>query len=177
MEYRFIPRKMIIVSSFGIQGLWIEKVAQFFRINSLLTVIFRLLLLLMRFSALLFALIMFLFSCKKDESGQAGNEIKGSVSLYVTAKHHTWSVPGLTVFMKRNATEFPGTDTSLYEWRTVTDASGMILISELFYGKYFLYATGYDSLFGVTVHGYLPVELNSSSVENDEVYADMAVNE
>jgi hypothetical protein len=123
-------------------------------------------------------IILLLFSCKKHSTDEAGNEIiKGSVNLYVTAKHHTWAVPGLTVYMKRNATEFPGMDTTLYEWRIITDASGMILIRELFYGKYFLYAAGYDSLFGANVHGYLPIDLNSSTAQNNEAYYDMAVNE
>jgi hypothetical protein len=150
----------------------------FFRINSQPILFIRLHLLQVKTVFAIIGLAFLFVSCKKHDTNPSGNEvIKGSVSLYVTAKHHAWAVPGLTVFMKRNATTFPGTDTTLYEWRTTTDAAGMILIRELFYGKYFLYAKGYDSLFGAPVHGYLPIDLNSSSVQSNEAYYDMAVNE
>lgn len=152
--------------------------AEFFRINSLPKVFIGLTLLQVRNVLSILVVTILMGSCKKHDTNPAGNEvIKGSVSLYVTAKHHTWTVPGLSVFMKRNATEFPGTDTTLYEWRTSTDASGMILIRDLFYGKYFLYAKGYDSLFGANVQGQLPIDLSSSTVQNNEAYYDMAVSE
>jgi len=121
-----------------------------------------------------------LVSCskKQNETTPAGNVVvKGSIGLYVTTMHHTWAVPNLSVFMKKNATEWPGTDTTLYEWRAVTDASGMILIRDLFPGKYFLYAKGFDSVFGTNVIGYIPVDLNSSTVENDEAHYTIPVSE
>jgi hypothetical protein len=129
------------------------------------------------FAVLLFVLI--LASCRKDgETNQDGNPVvKGSINLFITAKHHSWNVPGLDIYLKKDATEFPGTDTSLYPWHTKADASGMVLFKELFIGKYYIYATGYDSAFGAPVTGHMPIELNSFTVTDNEANFDLQVTE
>ena len=119
-------------------------------------------------------------SCNKKQNETTPENnivVKGSISLYITAMHHTWTVSNISIFMKKNATLWPGTDTTLYGWRAVTDASGTVLIRDLFPGKYYLYAKGFDSTFGANVIGYIPVDLNSSSVENNEAYYTIPVSE
>src|SRR3954462_9587962 len=101
-------------------------------------------------------LILILLSCKKNnETTVAGSPVvKGSIVLTVSVMHHTWPVTNISVFMKKDAVAYPGPDTTQYEWRTVTDASGMIVIRDLFPDKYFLYAKGFDTYFGAPVKGY-----------------------
>jgi hypothetical protein len=132
----------------------------------------------MKFVAFTFC-ILFLVSCKKDnKTNPEGNEIiKGKINLFIEAKHHSWAVPGITVYMKKDATEFPGTDTTLYPYHVQTDASGIAWFKELFIGKYYIYAKGYDYIFGAEVTGKMPIELNSSTVENDEAYYILLVTE
>jgi hypothetical protein len=133
----------------------------------------------MKYVAVALFFIFSLVSCKKknDTNPDGSAIVKGSITLSVTVMHHTWPVTGISVFMKKNAEAYPGPDTTLYEWTAQTDASGIVLIRDLFPGKYFLYAKGFDSTFGANVAGYLPIDLNSSTVQNNEAYFTMAVSE
>jgi hypothetical protein len=129
--------------------------------------------------ALTCCLVFVLLSCKKNnETNAAGNVVvHGYITLSVSVMHHTWPVSNISVFLKKDAVAYPGPDTTLYQWRRVSDASGMAVFTELFPGKYFLYAKGYDSVFGDDVIGYMPIELNSSTAANNEAYCTIMVSE
>jgi len=119
----------------------------------------------------LLAVILFA-GCKKDnavqnESGQV--VVEGKMTLKVQAKHHWWGVPYLPVYLKRNATSWPGTDSTKYELKATADNDGNCEFDHLFPGSYYLYAHGYDAVFGMDVTGYGPVQLNSTTAPNNEL--------
>jgi len=116
-------------------------------------------------------------SCKKNSAG--GNiEVKGSISLYVAAMHHTWGVGGISVYLQ-NASTFPGTDNTKYSRSAIADGGGNVKFDNLFPGNYWVYATGFDHTFGMPVMGYniKPIALNSSTVTNNEYYYTLFVSE
>lgn len=77
------------------------------------------------------------FGCKKNQLGGKA-QIKGVV------KHHTKIIANAAVFIKFNAKDLPGTDTTLYDDKVKADAEGNFLI-KCYKGNYFLYGYGYDS--------------------------------
>ena len=83
------------------------------------------------------------FGCKKNQLGGKSN-IKGKVM------HHSTAIPYARVYIKFNATEFPGADVSLYN--TYIDAyhNGNFLIEKIYHGKYYFYAVGVDPAIGTT---------------------------
>lgn len=113
-----------------------------------------------------FVMGIFFFRCKKDnavknESGQI--VVQGNFTLRIKAAHHWWGVPYLPVYLKKNATTWPGTDSTKYEFMTTTDNEGNCEFSHLFPGDYYIYAHGFDAVFGRNVIGYGPVQLNSTT--------------
>ena len=119
-----------------------------------------------------------LVSCGKDDhSGGPGPILTGKNKLVVSVMHHTYAVAGVNVFLKNNATEFPGPDTSLYEWQATSDPSGIAVFENLFEGNYFLYAKGFDPFVGREVIGAAPALLNSNTLTNNEIYVTLYVTE
>jgi hypothetical protein len=113
----------------------------------------------------------FFAGCKKEsvlknESGQV--VVQGNFTLKIAAKHHWWGVPYLPVYLKKNATTWPGTDSTKYEFKTVADNDGNCEFDHLFPGNYYVYAHGFDPVFGMNVTGYGPVQLNTTSAPNNE---------
>ena len=76
---------------------------------------------LQQFLLLLILLATSFIACKKDENSGDGSVIKGVISLRVHAVHHYLDVPGIGVYMKTNASVFPGSDTTLYEYKARAD--------------------------------------------------------
>ena len=92
-----------------------------------------------------------------------------------SVKHHEWTVTGVRVFLKKNVTEFPGKDTTLYD--DVCTASGPDAIysfRKLPAGNYYLLATGFDSLFRAPVRGWTGITL---ATNQDIITKDIAVSE
>ncbi len=87
-----------------------------------------------------------LFGCKKNQLGGKSN-IKGKVM------HHEQAIPYARVYIKFNATEFPGEDVSVYNTFIDADLNGNFLISNIYHGKYYFYAVGYDETISETVKG------------------------
>jgi hypothetical protein len=106
--------------------------------------------------SLLCGLILF-SSCKKDKDAD------DNLMLKVTALHHYHAVSNLPVYLKEGATEFPGTDVSVYRHSATTDNNGIVHFGNLSSGNYYLYATGFDYGASDTVHGQKAVVLSSSS--------------
>jgi hypothetical protein len=128
-----------------------------------------------------FLMAALMFGCKKDpvqknESGQV--IVQGNITLKVRAMHHWWGVPYLPVYLKKNATEtWPGPDSTLYEFQVNADNEGNCEFTHLFPGKYYIYAHGFDPLFGMNVTGYSPVELNSTTAPGNELSFTLNVSE
>ena len=86
----------------------------------------------------LFVLTISLFACKKEGPG-------GKAKVYGTVAHHGAVIPGATVYIKYGATDFPGTDISVYERSYPVDVSGNYAIGSLVKGDYYVYAVGFDT--------------------------------
>ena len=56
------------------------------------------------------------FGCKKNQLG-GKSDIKGKVM------HHDLAIPNARVYIKYNATEFPGADVSVYDDKVTADAN------------------------------------------------------
>jgi len=110
---------------------------------------------------LIIVLFSVLISCNKNELG-GKSVITGKVI------HHSKAIPYSTIFIKFNAKEFPGKDSTLYDDKVRCDADGIFSI-KCFKGDYFLYARGMDnSITPPTVVGGIPVNIrNNETVNND----------
>lgn len=75
-------------------------------------------------------------SCKKNQTG-------GKATLKGVVKHHDKPIADAYVYIKFNATEFPGDDYKLYDTYVQADASGNYSIS-FYKGTYYVYAVGRD---------------------------------
>ena len=83
------------------------------------------------------------FGCKKNQLGGKSN-IKGKVM------HHDAAIPYAKIYIKYNATEFPGTDVSLYDVTMDADHNGNFLVEKIYRGQYYFYAVGIDPALGTT---------------------------
>ena len=118
----------------------------------------------------------FFHACKKADDAPVGTAV-GKIVMTVTARHHHWVIPGLPVYLRSNATEFPGTNTSSYNMSGTTDQTGAVQFKHLTLGNYYLYASGWDAVFGDTVHGYMPVVVDASTAGGNLVDVTMYVSE
>ncbi len=84
----------------------------------------------------LFIFALSLFGCKKNQLGGKSN-IKGKV-MY----NNTTAVPYARVYIKYNATSFPGEDVSAYNTYIDADHNGNFLIEHIYHGQYYFYAVG-----------------------------------
>lgn len=116
------------------------------------------------------AAILFFQSCKEEQDDPQPdlcNEGRtGELELVMRIVHHTRPIKGSRVFIKYNATEFPGDDTTRYDYAVSSlDDSPFATIDSLACGNYYLYAVGIDSLLDPTnwvCRGGLPFSTNQS---------------
>ena len=109
-----------------------------------------------------FTVLCFLASCKKNEIG-GKSTIKGHVS------HHSRAIAYSAVFIKFNATEFPGADTTKYDSKVRADADGNYSF-KVYKGDYYLYGFGFDYTIPSPYHvvGGLHVHIrNRETVDTD----------
>ena len=118
-------------------------------------------------------------SCKKDgiRNPDGTVVVQGNITLSVHAYHHSWSVPYVQVYLKKNVVEFPGRDSTKYEYSVQADSDGNAVFTNLYPGNYYLYATGYDYYFGAWVRGQSAVVLNSTTLINDGYGMDLPMSE
>jgi hypothetical protein len=116
------------------------------------------------FLVLIFGL---LFSCKKNQLG-GKSTIKGNVA------HHSRAIPFASVFIKFNAKNFPGSDTTLYDDKVRADANGNYSF-KCYKGDYYLFAFGLDYHIPTPYHvtGGVPVHIRN----RETVDATVAVSE
>lgn len=89
-------------------------------------------------------LSIFTFSgCKKDEPVVVQ---ASGVRALIVVQHHGIPIPNARIFVKNGTLVFPGTDTTLYDARYVTNGNGQLTISGLSNGQnaYTFYAKGVD---------------------------------
>ena len=127
------------------------------------------------FSTLLLLLVLLNSSCKKDTP--EGGVIKGNKRIIVTVMHHERILSGIKVYLKYNAHEFPGADSTLYDWNTTSDMSGVAVFDNLFNGNYFLYGKGIDTGIGLEVIGGGSLAVNDTTTVNNEIYYPLMVTE
>ena len=110
-------------------------------------------------------LLISIWGCKKNQLGGKAT-VKGSVL------HHEKLIPRARIFVKFNAKEFPGADTTSYDSRVVADADGNYTLA-CYKGNYYLYGVGYDDAIQLKVYGGLAVSIRN----NETVNTDVAVTE
>ena len=114
-------------------------------------------------------------SCKKETP--TGELIKGKNKIIVTVMHHERILQGIPVYVKFNATEFPGHDTTMYDWNKTSDLSGVAFFEDMFDGNYFIYGKGIDTGIGVEVMGAAALAVYDSTTVNNEIYVTLMVTE
>ncbi len=108
-----------------------------------------------------------LTGCNKDSANDIA--VTGDIRLNARLLHHTWGVPYLDAYLKPNATSFPGYDTSNYEIHSKADNDGNVVFDQLHPGNYYLYAKGYDLIWGDTVVGYTPIVVAEKALTNHQL--------
>jgi hypothetical protein len=98
-----------------------------------------------------------LHSCSKKDDTPAIPHPAGTHQITGYVVHHQRIIPNASVFLKQNVTEFPGTDTSLYERIVQCDQQAKYQFEKLNAGNYYLYSTGYDTAARVSVTGGIPI--------------------
>jgi hypothetical protein len=114
-----------------------------------------------------FAFLISLQSCKKNQLG-------GKSSLKGVVNHHGKPIPNAIVYIKFNATEFPGDDYTNYDTSVQADAEGNYSIS-FFKGNYYIYSKGndLDIVYPHLVKGGFSVSLRN----NEKLVKNIAVTE
>ncbi len=125
---------------------------------------------------LLFSAIWVLFSCKK-ENDTTPIAVNGNVVLNVHVIHHSWDISNVNVYLEANTLVYPGPDSTLYDKYLTTDGYGKVTFTKLIPGNYYLYCSGYDSLFGANVIGYKQVYLTQENLINNEMSVTLYVSE
>lgn len=120
--------------------------------------------------------IILLFACNKEKNDNPV-VISGAISLEVHAVHHTLDVPAIMIYLKKDATTFPGNDSSIYSYRGMTDGYGKHTFEKLFPGNYYVYASGYDSIWHSMVTGNIPIVLDAATLNNNEASITVNVSE
>ena len=126
---------------------------------------------LMPFLLLLITLMVSFYGCKPDKDDEPVDSCPegrtGALQLSATMIHHSRPIKGCDLYIKYNATEFPGEDTSLYDYHvTAPGNSAVAVIDSLNCGNYYLYAIGIDSLLdpsGWLCKGGLPFSTDKKS--------------
>lgn len=112
-----------------------------------------------------FLIIGLLFaSCKKNQLG-GKSDVKGTVF------HHAKRIPNATIYIKFNATEFPGSDVSVYDTKITADSLGNYSV-KFYKGNYYLYGVGKDYAIPAPydVVGGIGITLRTNEDKNTDIY-------
>jgi len=126
------------------------------------------------FSVVVLAWALCFNACKKEDAVKTTH---GNITLKVNIRHHDWSVHFFPVYLKNNATVWPGRDSSQYDLVAETGQDGTCIFSNLYVGDYYVYGAGYDPVVRMHVSGYAPVTLNTSTVVNNTAEITLYVSE
>ncbi|MES2678599.1 MAG: hypothetical protein V4635_01885 [Bacteroidota bacterium] len=94
-------------------------------------------------------------TCKK-------NQLNGKSSIKGSVIHHERKIPFASVFIKFNAKDSPGNDTTVYDAKVRADKDGRFSF-KCYKGDYFLFGFGYDYTADspFVVMGGVPVHLRN----------------
>jgi hypothetical protein len=107
-------------------------------------------------TALITAIIIFPAACKKNGTG-------GKSTVQGKVKHHGLTIPGAMVYIKYDATDFPGADISVYDASVQASSStGQYEFTDLLPGNYYIYGVGYDSTISEAVFGGTALKIKYS---------------
>ena len=73
-------------------------------------------------------------------------------------------VTNASVYLKTSAIEFPGADTTLYEFNYTVNSFGRTTFDSLFTGNYYIYSVGFDGT--DSVFGSQPIVLTESNANS-----------
>lgn len=111
-----------------------------------------------------------LVSCKKSSTG-------GDAIVVAFPKHHGTPIKGATVYVKFKTNDLPSNPTSNYDLKVEGEPiEDHVHIKGLRYGKYYLYAVGYDSTISKAVSGGVPLTIKWKE-RKKEIDVDIAVTE
>ena len=97
----------------------------------------------------------------------------GNASITGTVYHHSTPIPDCEVFIKFDATEFPGEGAALYNGSVKADKNGVYTFPKVYKGDYYLFGIGYDKNIMQVVRGGVHVKAK----RNGTVSQDVAVTE
>ncbi len=103
--------------------------------------------------------------CKKGCKPGTG----GEVTFKIYPQHHGAGIPNKvayldTIYIKFNASDFPGINPSSYDIVAAGKAGDdFITISSMHCGQYFIYATGQDTTINQRVVGGIPIDIGETS--------------
>ncbi len=120
-----------------------------------------------RYAVLVLLAVSVITACKKNQLG-GKSMVQGKVM------HHSKLIANARVFIKFNAKEFPGSDTSKYDAKLSADASGSYSFS-CYPGNYFVYGFGID--LGVPAPHHVVAGIPVKVRQNETVKADIPVTE
>lgn len=107
-------------------------------------------------------ILLIVSSCTKEGTG-------GSSTVSGTVLHHSTPIPNCVVYIKYDAKEFPGNNTSLYDASVTADINAHYEFKGLRDGDYYLYGVGYDNAIGETVTGGIGVKLKYNKTTNTNI--------
>ncbi len=103
-------------------------------------------------------------SCSKDGIMTTNCESCTEMEIIVGLEHHGQPIKDGKVYIKKDATDKPGT----YDYSAVvemTEDGPVAIFPHKLPGRYYIYADGYDPAIGKDVSGGIPVTIN-----NDYLY-------
>jgi hypothetical protein len=132
-----------------------------------------------RFLSSVLVILFLIFSgCSKENTAPGGNPVvEGTIQLEVHSIHHSWDVSGIVVYLAKNATEFPGRDSSVYDLKGQSDGYGKYTFEKLYPGNYYVYASGYDAIWGSYVFGSTQLVLDETTVVDNFASITLIVSE
>jgi hypothetical protein len=86
-----------------------------------------------------------------------------------TVEHHGLALPDVQVYLKYNTAVFPGSNVSLYDTMVVSDGQGEGCFVRLPVDTHMIYATGFDTAFGMPVSGSQQIIITSLNEEGEGV--------
>lgn len=109
-------------------------------------------------------------SCKKSGTG-------GDATVVAFPKHHGKAIKGATIYIKFKTNDMPSDILTNYDLKIVGDPNeDHIHIHGLRYGKYYLYAVGYDPDIAMQVTGGVPLTIKWKK-RKKEIDIDIALTE
>jgi|SRR3954464_10038864 len=93
----------------------------------------------------------------------------GNASISGTVYHHEVAIPNCVVYIKFNATDFPGDGPESYDASVTADAEGKFSFNRVYKGDYYLFGVGYDKNIQEIVRGGVGIKLKHNKAYNQDV--------